>query len=75
MQLTVNAMYKTATGYLIPLSHFKNEKGVKYAVVRVLYDQTNDNGVVGFRTKTITMTTKEFREALDLGEKERVEIK
>lgn len=74
MTLKVNEMYKTATGYLIPLSHFSEGFAQKYAVVKLLDDQTNGAGVVGFKVSTTTYTLKEFRQALSLDGKERITI-
>ncbi len=74
MILKVNGMYKTTTGYLIPLSHFNDSTVQKYAVVKLLDDQTNGAGVVGFKARTTTFTLKDFRQALDLDGKERITI-
>jgi hypothetical protein len=74
MILKVNGMYKTTTGYLIPLSHFNDSAVQKYAVVKLLDDQTNGAGVVGFKTRTTTYTLKDFRQALSLDGKERIRI-
>ena len=67
--LKVNASYTTATGFLIPRSHFKEEKGTRWCVVQVL-----TGGVTHYTSRHMTMTAKDLRKALALTQKERVEI-
>ena len=69
MTLKLNGSYKTATGYLIPRSHFRGEKGQCYCVVQIL-----TGGVNHYTSKHTTMSTKELRKALNLKDKERIEI-
>ena len=68
-QIKINELYKTTTGWLVARSHLKDEKGVRYAVVELL---TGDSTHY-VKTHT-TYTQKDFRRALDLGNKERIEI-
>lgn len=69
MTLKVNAGYRTETGFIIPRSHFKKEKGEKFAVVEILTDCKTH-----FTREHTTFTVKEFRDALNLAQKERIEI-
>lgn len=69
MKLKVNQMYQTDAGYIVPRSHFKDEKGVKWCVVQVLEQHETT-----FRTHHTTMTQKDIKDALGLGKNERVEI-
>lgn len=71
MKLHLNAMYKTATGFIIPRSHFSGEKGLKWACVDVL---SVTQGGKHYTKESITMSTKEIKKALDLARNERVEI-
>ena len=69
MTLKINSMYKTDTGYIIPRSHKKNEGKNSYAIVQVLSGDSNH-----FTSKMVTMSTREFRKALNLAGKEQIEI-
>lgn len=69
MTLKINTMYKTDTGYIIPRSHKKQEGKVGYAIVQVLSGGSNH-----FTSKSVTMSTSEFRKALGLAGKEQIEI-
>ena len=71
MKLKINSMYKTATGFIIPRSHFSGEKGLKWACVDVL-DVTQ--GGKHYIKESTTMSTKEIKKALDLTRNEGVEI-
>lgn len=71
MKLRLNAMYKTATGFIIPRSHFSIEKGVKWLCVDVL---TVTQGGKHYIKESTTMSTKEIKKALDLARNEGVEI-
>ena len=69
MTLKVNSSYATATGFIIPRSHFAGEKGDRYCVVQIL-----TGGVNHYTSKHTTMSVKELRKAFGLKEKERLEI-
>ena len=69
MVLKLNGSYKTATGYIIPRSHFRGEKGQCYCVVQIL-----TGGESHYTSRHTTMSTKELRKALKIGQKERIEI-
>ena len=69
MTLKVNSSYATATGFIIPRSHFAGEKGDRYCVVQIL-----TGGVNHYISKHTTMSIKELRKALNLKDKERMEI-
>ena len=69
MTLKVNSSYATATGFVIPRSHFAGEKGDRYCVVQIL-----TGGVTHYTSKHTTMSIKELRKALNLKDKERMEI-
>lgn len=69
MTLKLNGSYKTATGYLIPRSHFRGEKNQCYCVVQIL-----TGGESHYTSRHTTMSTKELRKALKIGQKERIEI-
>lgn len=69
MKLKINSSYATATGFIIPRSHMKGEKGENYCVVQIL-----TGGVTHYTSKHATMSTKELRKALNLSQKERIEI-
>ena len=68
MVLRVNAMYITEDGYIIPRTRFSDDTP-KYAIVEIL---TGDNS--HFVVSHKTFTQKDFRQALNLSAKERVEI-
>lgn len=68
MTLKVNAMYKTNDGHIIPRSRFGDDMP-KYAIVEVV---TGDNSHFVMSHKTFTK--KDFRKALNLDAKEKVEI-
>ena len=68
MTLKVNAMYKTDDGHIIPRSRFGNQLP-KYAIVEVV---TGDNNHFVMSHKTFT--PKDFRKALNLDAKEKIEI-
>lgn len=68
MTLKINAMYKTNDGHIIPRSRF-GDTMPNYAIVEVV---TGDNNHFVMSHKT--MTRKDFRKALNLDGKERVEI-
>jgi hypothetical protein len=69
MKLKVNEMYKTDTGYIVPLSHFTKEAGAKYAIVRVLTYREYT-----YLVKHVTFNQQDFRDALHLKQNERIEI-
>lgn len=69
MKLKVNEMYKTDTGYIVPLSHFTQEAGAKYAIVRVLTYREYT-----YLVKHTTFGQQDFRDALNLKKNERIEI-
>lgn len=68
MTLKVNAMYKTKDGHIIPRSKF-GDAMPKYAIVEVV---TGDNS--HFVVSHKTFTAKDFRQALNIGQKEKIEI-
>lgn len=68
MTLKVNTMYKTEDGHIIPRSRFGDDLP-KYAIVEVL-TRDNNHFVVSHKT----FTQKDFRQALKLSAKERIEI-
>lgn len=68
MILKVNAMYDTEDGYIIPRTRFSDDMP-KYAIVEIL---TGDNS--HFVVSHKTFTQKDFRRALNLSAKERIEI-
>lgn len=69
MQLKINSSYKTPTGYIVPRSHLKHEKGMRYCIVQVY---TGD--LFHYTSKYATMTCQEIRKAMGLPQKERIEI-
>ena len=69
MTLKINSMYKTETGYIVPRSHFKDEKGVKWCIVQVLEQHETT-----FKTHHTTMTQKQLKTILGLGKNERVDL-
>ena len=69
MKLKVNEMYKTDTGYIVPLSHFTQEAGAKYAIVRVLTYREYT-----YLVRHVTFCQQDFRDALNLKKNERIEI-
>lgn len=71
MKLKINSMYKTATGFIIPRSHFSIERGQKWLCVDVL---TVTQGGKHYIKESTTMSTKEIKKALDLARNEGVEI-
>ena len=71
MKLKINSMYKTATGFIIPRSHFSIERGQKWLCVDVL---TVTQGGKHYIKEITTMSTKEIKKALDLARNEGVEI-
>lgn len=71
MTLRLNAMYKTATGFIVPRSHLSDTKGVKWACVDII---TQEQGGRHYTKVSTTMTTKEIKKTLDLGRTEGVEI-
>ena len=71
MKLYLNGMYKTATGFIIPRSHFSGEKGAKWACIDVL---TVTQGGKHYTKESMTMSTKEIKKALGLERSEGVEI-
>lgn len=68
MTLKVNQIYNTEDGHIIPRSRFSDDMP-KYAIVEVL---TGDNS--HFVVSHKTFTQKNFRQALNLSAKERIEI-
>ena len=69
MKLKLNSMYKTATGYVIPRSHFSGTNPPNYLIADLLIgDETH------YTKKTVTLTRKELKKLLDLPNNERVEI-
>ena len=71
MTLKINDMYKTATGYLIPRSHFSVERGVKWLCVDIL---TVTQGGRGYIKTSTTMSTKEIKKALAIERNEGVNV-
>ena len=71
MTLRINAMYKTATGFIVPRSRLSDAKGVKWACVDVI---TQEQGGKHYTKVSTTMTTKEIKKTLGLGRTEGVEI-
>lgn len=69
MQLKVNSMYQTDTGWIIPRSHLSEGKGEKYLIVEVL-----TGGVEHFVKSHTSYTTKELRKVLHIGAKERLDV-
>lgn len=69
MKLIINSSYATDTGFIIPRSRMSGGKGEHYCIVQVL-----TGGVTHYTSKHITMSAKEIRKALNLSEKERIEI-
>ena len=72
MQLRINASYRDIDGnIIIPRSHFKDEKGLKYAVfehIRYTGDERR------FIVNHDTMTLRQIKAAFDLSKNEGVEI-
>ena len=71
MKLHLNAMYKTAAGFIIPRSHLSVERGQKWLCVDVL---TVTQGGKHYIKESTTMSTKEIKKALGLERSEGVEI-
>lgn len=71
MKLRLNAMYKTAAGFIIPRSHFSIERGQKWACVDIL---TVTLGGKHYIKESTTMSTKEIKKALGIERNEGVEI-
>ena len=71
MKLHLNAMYKTAAGFIITRSHFSVERGQKWLCVDVL---TVTQGGKHYIKESTTMSTKEIKKALGLERSEGVEI-
>lgn len=71
MKLKIDSMYKTATGFIIPRSHFSIEKGQKWLCVDVL---TITQGGRHYTKTSTTMTQKEIKQALGLERNEGVTI-
>ena len=71
MKLHLNAMYKTAAGFIIPRSHFSIERGQKWACVDVL---TVTQGGKHYTKESTTMSAKEIKKALGIERNEGVEI-
>ena len=69
MILKVNSSYPTATGFIIPRSRLKGEKSIRYCIVQVL-----TGGVNHYISKHTTMTTAELRKALQIKDKERIDV-
>lgn len=69
MILTIGKQYKTIDGFITPLSHFKQEKGVKYAIFRWL--EITDTG---YRMRHVTFTKSELKKKLELPKDEKVEV-
>ena len=69
MTLKINTMYETRGGYLVPRSHFKDEKGVSYAIIeRIVKIGT------GYKVQHVTMIRKDIKKELGIAKNERVEI-
>ena len=69
MKLKINGMYKTATGFIIPRSHFSESNPPHYLIADLLTgDETH------FVKKSVTLTRRELKKLLDLPSAERVEI-
>lgn len=69
MKLKLNSMYKTATGYVIPRSHFSETNQSNYLIADLLTgDETH------YVKKPITLTRRELKKLLDLPNNERVEV-
>ena len=69
MKLNINSSYATATGFIIPRSRMSGGKGEQYCIMQIL-----TGGVTHYTSKHATMSTKEIRKALNLSQKERIEI-
>mgnify|MGYP003293482922 CR=1 FL=1 len=69
MKLKINSSYATPTGFIIPRSRMSGGKGEQYCIVQIL-----TGGVTHYTSKHTTMNTKELRKALNLSQKERIEI-
>ena len=69
MELKINSMYKTETGYVIPRSHFSETNPPNYLIADLLIgDETH------YVKKPITLTRRELKKLLNLPNNERVEI-
>lgn len=70
MKLKLNSAYNASCGIIIPRSHFKGEKGERFAV----FDVLTQDGNTSYTKKTRTFSTKELHKLLNVGAKERIEI-
>lgn len=68
MTLKVNSMYKIKDGYIIPRSKF-GDAMPRYAIVEIL-----KGGETHWIKTHTTFTAKDFRQALFIGQKEKIEI-
>ena len=69
MILEIGKTYKTIDGFITPQSHFKAEKGVKYAIFRWL-----EITETGYRLRHITLSKSEIKKKLELPKDEKVEV-
>lgn len=69
MKIKVNQMYPTSFGHIVPRSRFNGKMPKPYAIIEVV---EMSGGV--YTVKHKTMTHAEIRQALNLNQKERVEI-
>lgn len=69
MKMKLNCMYRTEKGFITPRSHFKNDKGLRYAII----EEVETDGR-RFTIRHIVLDVKEIRKALNLNPKEGVTI-
>lgn len=69
MKLFINRTYETATGYIIPRCHFKENYPSSYAIFEVM-TRTADHFTVSHKT----LTKKEVKKELHISAKEPIEI-
>lgn len=70
MDLKVGRSYEIDGGYIIPRSHFSDDKANQFAIVEIL--ALGDNG---HYTKThTTLTKRQIRKALQIPKNERIAI-
>lgn len=69
MILKINSMYQSANGYIVPRSHFSEDKANQYCIVEELI-----GGGSHFVVSHKTMSKKELRKALGISGKEQIVI-
>ena len=69
MKLIINHTYETATGHIIPRSHFKESVQPPYATFEVM-ERTTDRFTVSHKL----LTKKELKKALHISAKETIEL-